>query len=308
MSYDVDPKVLTELFLTKMDTDMEKTAAEAGAFVRMRLRELSFMRKIMQPEYVTAADCQRSVNHDQLVKIVDKEPNSTAQALNFRGKPNANYVTGERYEISFYMISSDDFQKTEEELLAYEMPITDVIERNSVKDIQKIEDTKFMETISGICSGTGGKEDTIAVASGTALNPIPPSVFRQGFNLLEETSGSSPHYTDLILMNQSDYNKLIEWNSSQVGDSIANEITINGFTYPTLFGKKVISTIKGELVPENDLYFFAPKEYLGHAYILGDTKFWIKKEKNLVTWAAYEFIGVGIGNINGVARITYSVT
>jgi hypothetical protein len=45
------------------------------------------------------------------------------------------------------MISSEDFQKTEEELLAYEMPITDVIERNSVKDIQEIEDNAFISRI-----------------------------------------------------------------------------------------------------------------------------------------------------------------
>lgn len=305
MAYDVNPQVLTELFLTKMDTDMEKTAAEAGAFVRMRLRELSFMRKIMQPEYVTAADCQRSVNHDQLVKIVDKEPDSTAYTMNFRGKPNATYVKGERYEISFFMVSSEDFQKTEEELLAYEMPITDVIEKNSVKDIQKVEDETFIATISGICD-SNSKSTNFSTGVSGSVNPIPQSVFRTGFNLLESTGGTSPLYTDLVLMNQADYNKLIEWNSSQVGDQIANEVTVNGFTYPTLFGKKIITTIKGELVLENQLYFFAPKEYLGHAYILGDTKFWIKKEKNLVTWAAYEFIGVGIGNNNGVARINYS--
>jgi hypothetical protein len=35
------------------------------------------------------------------------------------------------------------FQKTEQELLAYEMPITKIIEENSVKDIQEIEDREF---------------------------------------------------------------------------------------------------------------------------------------------------------------------
>ena len=306
MSYDVDPKALTELFIEKMGTDMEKTAAEAGAFVRMRLRELSFMRKIMNPTYVTAADCQRSVLHDQLVKIVDKEPDSTAYTMNFRGKANATYVKGERYEISFFLVGSEDFQKTEEELLAYEMPITDVIEKNSVKDIQKVEDTVFIQTISGICDDNS-KSRSLATGISGITNPIPQLVFRTGFNLLESVSGNDPLYTDLILMNQADYNKLIEWNSTQIGDQIATEITTNGFTYPTLFGKKVITTIKGALVPENTLYFFAPKEYLGHAYILGDTKFWIEKRKNLVTWGAYEHIGVGIGNNNGVARVTYSV-
>ena len=143
----MNPKTVNELFVQKLDSEHEKVAAETAAFIRTKLREVAFSRKIINPQYVTKADLQRSLQHDQLVKIIDIEPDSAAMEINLRGTPHTRYVEGKRFEISFFNISSEEFQKIEEELLAYEMPITEVIERNSVKDIQKIEDTAFMRAI-----------------------------------------------------------------------------------------------------------------------------------------------------------------
>src|SRR5439155_22019887 len=102
-------------------------------------RERSFSAKILPPEYVTKADCQRSVFHDNLVKIVDIEPQSKASAVNLRGKAYERYVEGDRYEIPFWKVESDKFTKQEAELLAYDYPVTKVIEENSVKDIEKVD-------------------------------------------------------------------------------------------------------------------------------------------------------------------------
>src|SRR5690606_8965972 len=122
----------------------EKLAEFGGSYVRDKLREVCFVRKIVPPENVTRADCQKSVNHDTLIKIVEIEPQSRAMALSFRGAPTTRFIRGKRAETAFFTISSDVFQKTEQELLAYDMPITKIIEENSVKDIQEIEDREFL--------------------------------------------------------------------------------------------------------------------------------------------------------------------
>ncbi len=141
----VPARVLTEMFSTKLGSaeGKEKIAEYGGSYIRDRLREVSFARKILPPENVTRADCQRSVNHDTLVKIVVVEPRSRAMSITFRGQPTARFIRGPKAEIAFFTISSEVFQKTEQEMLAYEMPITKIIEENSVKDIQEIEDREF---------------------------------------------------------------------------------------------------------------------------------------------------------------------
>ena len=141
----VPARVLNELFTQKLGSSegKEKMAEYGGSYIRDRLREVSYARKVLPPEQVTRTDCQRSVNHDTLVKIVDIEPQSRALVVTFRGQPTANFIRAPRVEAAFFTISSQMFQKTEQELLAYEMPITKVIEDNSVKDIQEIEDREF---------------------------------------------------------------------------------------------------------------------------------------------------------------------
>ncbi|KYK22691.1 hypothetical protein AYK24_00255 [Thermoplasmatales archaeon SG8-52-4] len=302
---DVPANVINELFVSKLDQPegREKLAAEGSAFIRTKLREVSFARKIINPVYVTKADLQRSVQHDGLVKIVDIEPDSAAMAINFRGGADTRYVEGERYEIPFFMITSEDFQKTEEELLAYEMPITDVIERNSVKDIQEIEDSAFITRVNAAIA-VSGKSNVAVTTSGGYIDK---TVFATLFNLLEAGGGTVDRLkTEVVLMNNQDYNDLLLWEANSVGDQVGAEITVNGYTYATLFGKRLIVTNKADLVPAKTIYAFAAQEFLGNFFILNDTRFWIDKKKNLVTWSAYESIGMGIGNIRAVASVTWT--
>jgi hypothetical protein len=142
----VPARVLNDMFSQKLDSaeGKEKIAQMGSVYIRDRLREVCFVDKIIPPEPVTRTDCQRSVNHDTLVKIVDIEPQSRAMTLTFRGQPTARFIRAPRAEVPFYTISSEKFEKTEQELLAYEMPITKIIEDNSVKDMQEIKDREFL--------------------------------------------------------------------------------------------------------------------------------------------------------------------
>jgi hypothetical protein len=300
---DINPRTLNELFLQRVETDREKVAQESGAFVRSKLREVSFARKIINPEYVTKADCQRSLLHDGLVKIVDIEPDSAAIAMSFRGEPNRVYVEGDRFEIAFFNIASDKFQKNEEELLAYEMPVTEIIERNSIKDIQKIEDTTFINAINSAIT-TSGKTVTRTL---TVSGVMEVAGFTQLFNCLEASStGDNQLKTDVLLMNQNDFNKLVSIPATSVGSPAASEMFVNGYAYSTFLGKKLVVTNKGGLVPEGTIYAFPSQEFIGKYYILNDTKFWIEKRMNVISWAAYETIGMGIGNTNAAAKLVLS--
>lgn len=297
----LNPRTVNELFVQKLDTEHEKVAAETAAFIRSKLREVAFSRKIINPQYVTKADLQRSVNHDQLVKIIDIEPDSSAMMINLRGNPDVRYVEGKRAEMQFFNISSEEFQKTEEELLAYEMPITEVIERNSIKDIQKIEDTAFITGVNAAITASSKSTTYTPTTSGT----IEIGAFVKLFNLLEGSStGVNPLKTDLVLMNLADFNKFLALPATTIGSGVAGEQYINGYKYDTLLGKKLVVTNKGDLVPEKTIYAFTSQEFLGKFFILNDTKFWVEKKRNLIKWSAYETISQGILNNLSCAKLT----
>ncbi len=325
----VSPRMLNDLFNSKLSTaeGKEKLAQYGGAWIRDRLREVSFVRKIMPPEQVTRTDCQRSVNHDTLVKIIDIEPKSRAMAITFRGQPSARFIRGEKAEVAFFTISSEIFQKTEQELLAYEMPITKVIEENSVKDIQEIEDREFLIHIEAACQAlqleaNGG---TPTALNYTNINTSAVTEFSIRKGELARTSGGNTatvlpiQRTDVVnlfklldgnrlrcerlLMTEVDYDDILQWTVEDNGDRIQSETTVDGYKYNTLLGRPYIRTIKTDILRPGNVYAFTAPEFFGKFFVLNNTKFYIDKIANMITFQAWEDIGMGVLNIASVRKL-----
>ncbi len=325
----IPAKVINDAFFEKVATNQgkEKIAESGGTYIRDRLREVSFARKIVPPQNITRAELQRSVNHDTMVKIVDIEPNSKAMALTFRGQPTARFIRAPRYEIPFFTISSEKFEKTEQELLAYEMPVTKIIEENSVKDIQEIEDRWFLIYVesciqasqleangnvavgyraSAVNAGTVVTSSVVkgegALALGTDNFVINP-VLKPDFIKVKQLLHRKKLRAERVLITEPDYDNISAWTIQDVGMTIAGETAVEGWKANTVLGLKIIRTIKTDLLREGNIYVFAAPEFFGRFYVLNQTKFYIDKIANLITWQSWEDIGMGFGNIAAVVKL-----
>ena len=109
-----------------------------------------------------------------------------------------------------------------------------------------------------------------------------------------------------ILLHEVDWADILAWVATDVGDDIAKEITVDGYRYQTLGGYKLVTSIKKNVVAQGDIYGFADPQFLGNFFILNQTKFWIDKEANIIRFRAWEDIGMGIGNIEGCAKVILS--
>ena len=328
----VPAQMLNSLFFEKVASNegKEKIAEFGGTYIRDRLREVSFARKILPPTPVQRTELQRSVNHDTLVKIVDIEPNSRAMSLTFRGQPTARLIRAPRFEIPFFTISSEKFEKHEQELMAYEMPITKIIEENSVKDIQSIEDRQFLVYVeaavqamqiegNGGTATAGNAMKAANVNAGTSLEfsvvkgegalaaatddfVIHP-VLKPDFIKLKKLLHRRHLRAERILITEPDYDDISAWTIQDVGMTIAGETSVEGWKANTVVGLKIIRTIKTEILREGNVYCFTAPEFFGRFYILNQTKFYIDKIANLITWQSWEDIGMGIGNIAAVVKM-----
>lgn len=211
---------------------MEKLGEATGLYIQDKLRENSFARKILPPQTVTESELTRNVSDEGLSFIDDIEPDSIAMRVNWRGEPNRTYLQGKRYEIKLSTISSERFQKSEQELRSYKMPLTKIIEQNTVKDMQEQIDVTFMKhvkagiflatesrfrtlvdrgVITSAGSGTNGRFygiDDFAeyLASPTAATPTPFSVS----NPAVEVATYKPNlhqYSNIILANSDVFNR-----------------------------------------------------------------------------------------------------
>lgn len=303
----------------------QKFAAEARGFIRDRLREASYAEKVLPPQNVTKDECQISVNHEGLTKIVHLEPNSRAMVVNFRSTPDAQLIRGTRVEVPFLTIMSDMFEKPEQEFLVYDYGIGKVIEQNSVRDIGEIQDREFtihieaavqtlqVEANGGVVDhnqtnvGTGASieysvvkgEGALAGADDGVVHPIQRPDLVRLTNVLE--SRRLEH--DSVLITAPDLNDVLTWTQVDAGDKIQSETYVKGYAYNTLLGKKVIRSIKTDILRRGNVYGFTEPDFLGRFYVLNQPKFWIDKVINMVKFVAWKDIGMSIVNISSVAKL-----
>ncbi len=300
---------INQLFTAHLDSreGQEKIAAVAQAYVRDKLRENSYARKILPPQMVTKNDMQVSVNHDTMVYIDEIEPNSRAMSLTFRGQPTARFISAPRYEIPIFTISSERFEKTEQELLSYRMPITKVIEDNAVKDIQEIEDHRFLLYTEAAVQGTGlivrGEQAQDAASSAGGADGTRGQIQRGDLVSLFSLLDGSRRRLDKVLMNEVDWNDCLRWTIEDYGDTRQSAVVADGYTLDRIMGRSVVRTIKTDILQTGNIYGFTSPEFLGKFLVLNNTKFYIDKTANLIQWQAWEDIGMAFGNVSSLAKL-----
>lgn len=371
MSDVFSPEQVNEMFGAALDGGteaMDKLAEATGLYIQDKLRENSFARKILTPQTVTASELTRNVNDEGLQYIDDIEPDSVAMAVNFRGEPNKTYIEGKRYAINISTISSERIQKSEQELRAYKMPLTKIIEQNTVKDIQETIDERFMlhakaglflainhrynellgrSEIPATGNGRNFKNEaelysylykqSKATLAGTVVNVANNTMTAANFNaaLAGGIQANMPYYSNLILgssavstyfdrtvlrslakclasrqlklktvlLHESDFADLLAWSNTDAGFQISSEVAIGGYKYTTIAGIQYVTTVRDNpnIVAPGQIWGFAGPEFLGRFLVLENTKFFMKKEGRFITMEAWEDVGVGFGNVKGIA-------
>lgn len=289
----VNIQFLNQSFLDKIDQGMTKEAGIAmSAFVRQKLREDGFTRKILPPTMITAAELDRQLTEEPTV-IVEKEPDSIAANMPFLGRSEIRYFKGPRYPVTFQKITSATFKKSKFELATYRTDIRNVLQENSVKDIQAKEDENFY-----------GNVVAVATANSNVYN-LSGGFTKQ--NLLNGVKKLLEHKLPVgcILMTQSMYTDLLGLPATDVGSPAASELFRGQASLEGFFGYKIITTNKNDILPTNQALVFAPPPYLGQFYTLQDATLFLKAEMDMLEFSTYESVGVGLGNVNGAVVLNF---
>ncbi|NNL48484.1 MAG: hypothetical protein HKO76_08975, partial [Acidimicrobiia bacterium] len=129
--------------------------------------------------------------------------------------------------------------------------------------------------------------------------PIQRPDFVSLFKLLDNNRLRS----ERVLMTEGDHDDVLQWTTEDFGDKIQSETVVDGYKYNTLLGRKVVRTIKTDILRVGNVYCFAAPQFFGKFYILNNTKFYIDKIANVITWQSWEDIGMGLVNISAVRKL-----
>jgi len=298
-----------EKFLEKIASIQgQAELTEAGRqYVKTELMEAAFSRAIIPQEPITTADCQRNVNDNSLYIIRDIEPSAVAVGVDNLGEPDGQYVKGERYIIPVVNFSTKRFQITVEDLRAYQYKITKRIEDKSVPILEKLEDKFFLRLIgAALAVATAGSQKCVKFTGTTTTNLelAARDIVKLKNTLASGINGSDSKRKEVgcMLMCQEAFETAVILPSA--GDDFGKDRVLNGIVSDTLYGTKVVRTIKSDLLPVGHIWAFTTPDFLGHNFALGDPNFEIKSNFGLIEWQTKESIAMGIGNALSVALLT----
>jgi hypothetical protein len=281
---------------------LEKTAETANAvgfFTRNRLRQECVLDRVMPPQFITQNDLERNTNDDYPLIRVEKELETVAFSLGFRGSAEGNWFDGQKYEIYFGQIRTQEHNKTQEELMTMRAPVVDYFNRNGVFDIGAKADTTFRAGLDAAAAASSN----VITSSSTAFSKADAVAMLKQLEIKRVPAGcwivTEARWNDILLMSPND-----------LGYTLVGELAINGAKkIPTFLDIPVVRTIEAvqsgyvnSVWANQSVYLCSTPDFLGKNFILQDVQYHMERKYNLLTWAAWMTRGAGIGNINAVVR------
>lgn len=302
MSYEslsVSSELINSAFCDKVFSGQIKEAEENGSmYIREKLYENGILRRLFESRTVTADELDPEMDNDNPSIICEIEPDATsATFVPWKGTGERRYYTGKRFRVPFGKIEAERISKSKFELMTIRMPIQDWLKENQVKQIQQEEDRLFVETCNDILTSAASTQ-TASVAMAT--NSF-KDAFIQGTKML--TSLRLP--VGKVLMHANTYADSLKLKVEDIGYKPQEDRFNRGLEGEESFmGFPVVTTIKDDLVPEGDLYFFTTQDYFCKFFHLQDATLFLKTEADMIHFHTYSAPGFGIGNTKGVVKVT----
>jgi hypothetical protein len=280
-----------------LESGRTKEAADEGsAFIRTLVRQEAAVREILPPVGLTEDELDRDETTDQPKKIVEKEPDSFATFVEFKGTPESRWFTGQRYAVFFGKTVSEEMVKSKFDLMTYQNDIRKILADNMVKDMSDQEDVKWEQYSRSMVNLNPAQQITLAASFTSAA-------FKrgmQGMLLRRRPLGK-------MLMTKVRYMEAIDLPATAVGTAIAEAHYREGIeNEERLFGMPTVTTIKVHVYNPLHVWMYAPQNFLGNFFLLQDATLFIEQRADIIKFHTYAAPGIGIGNRQSIQLIDFT--
>ena len=294
----VSYELMNTAFCDKVFNGQIKEAMEQSSlYIRQKLYEDGILRRLFEPRTVTADELDPEINTDNPSILCEIEPDAPrATFVPFKGTGDRSYFNGKRFRVPFGKVEADRQSKSKFELMTIRMPIQEWMKEHQVKMIQEEEDKLFIDTLNDIVD-TNPAEQKVSV---TMASSTFKDAFTEGLKAL--TRMRLPD--GKVLMHKNTYLDSLKLKTEDIGFAPQEDRFRRGVDgEDTFLGHPVVTTIKDNLVKENELFFFTQPEFFIKFFLLQDATLFLKTEADMIHFHTYEAPGVGIGNTKGVVKV-----
>lgn len=135
----------------------------------------------------------------------------------------------------FMKILSRLNEVSHDQLLASRWPITKALEDGPIRDLSTLADAQFLRLAEEIVVNPLVCGDNLKMA------------IRMGCDVIH----GSRMMPSSILMSKHVFNDIYKLGQEGLGEKLYNEVKVNGYTYATFFGHKLVVTMKSEMLTKN---------------------------------------------------------
>lgn len=289
-------------------TFIKEAADTFSLFIQDKVREDGFARKLISPTYVSPTDLVLMEHTDQPAIMVDRDVDARAMTVPLRGRGEFRYIETARYVVYFEKIVSEKIRKSKIETLTQRTDYKKLFEDRIAKAMYKIEDMTVVAAANKIINDLETSET--AVSQGN-LDIYSQSIhYKNGETLdkdnivkLFQLPTKNQMKVRTVLMTEYLKQELMHMTMQEVGDTVVGKYWENGVENVNSFwGKNIVTTIKNDIVKDNEVFLFAPNELYGHFFILRDHTTYIEVDRDMVTIDSDAVIAHAVGNTKGVYK------
>ena len=304
---DPTPKQVNNAFVGMLEQGMEKQAQDAvNDYIRVRMREDGFHRRILPPVQITNDELDRQVDTDKPVKVVDKEPQSPgAISVPFATQPINRYIRGPRFRVMFDRILTPRFTKDIDELRTYDMDIRQILSDNSIKDMLAEEDGKFILVCNTLLVSQGG---TVPETGTIQWRNVGGGVTRDTIAESMKILPSTPNHLNpsTVLVNNVTIWDVVKWGRDEAGGDLSQDLLERGFAEREIMGVRWLITTNRKIVPTGTFFMFAKPAQVGLFCTLEEITAYVERLAYHLDFLAYESVGAVIMDARGIARVDFT--
>lgn len=303
-------KQLNETLIDRLQSRDEGQVKEAESkieeSIKLRMYEDCFTDQVISSQPCPNERLTRQVGTDKPMIVLDRDIDTPAAvAVPFDKTPETYYMYGSRWEMVFDRIQSKRYTIDTVRLRTYIMDLRQLISDITLKKIHEVVDGKLIGAVRALLIG----QNQVAPTSGVAQHVTIPGSLGDRDTIFDADKvmpgipASIEAATWLVNnVTYKDYKKMghDEWGGTDIGARIMTE----GYAADKIAGdKRIMTTIKRGLVPNNRIHQFANEDFLGRNLILEELTMSIRRDAFLLEFFLYTTRALGIAHSNGLAIV-----
>ena len=316
--FKMESKTFADKAFGAKNDEFLKTASQAASlFVLDQIREDGFARRAIDTRNVSSADLIEVTWTDQPVMMGYHDIDTVAMTAPIRGRGQYRYYETAKFEIMFEKIISETIKKNKMEMLSSKINYMDILKKRIAERMYQVEDMTVIAAADKIltdewkeaeANNTIKETDTYKASKQNVQFKAGVTLDKDSLVKFFQMPTQNKSEIKKVLLTNTLLQEIIKLSMLEVGDANVSKLWNEGVSnMKSFWGKEIVTTVKNEVVADNQMYGFAGGNLYGWMFILRDHTVYMETKKDILSIDADAYLAHAVGNTKGVYTAEFAM-